>query len=84
MPSPVPQFTRTLAALAAILHKAEAHAAARKIDPTVILQSRLYPDMFTLTEQVQLACANHVQHREEALQFDAGTGLFVGFAQRAF
>jgi uncharacterized protein len=56
MPSPVPQFTRTLTALAAILHKAEAHAAAKKIDPAVILQSRLYPDMFTLTEQVQLAC----------------------------
>ena len=56
MHSPVPQFTRTLTALSAILHKAEAHAAAKKIDPAVLLQSRLFPDMLNLTEQVQLAC----------------------------
>jgi hypothetical protein len=42
--------------LSAFLTKAEAHAAARKIDPSVLLQSRLFPDMFPLTKQVQIAC----------------------------
>lgn len=56
MHSPVPAFARTLTALAAILTKAEAHAAAKRIDPSVLVNARLYPDMLTLTEQVQLAC----------------------------
>jgi hypothetical protein len=51
----VPLFTRMLTNLAAILSKAETHAAARKIDPTVFLGSRLFPDMLPLTRQVQLA-----------------------------
>ncbi len=34
-------------------------------------------------EQVHLADAHHVEHREQALQLDARAGLFVGFAQRA-
>jgi uncharacterized protein len=51
----IPVFKRSLANLSAILDKAAAHAEARKIDPTVLLSSRLYPDMFTLTRQVQLA-----------------------------
>ena len=51
----VPVFTRTLRALDAILAKAEASAEARKIDPAVFLQSRIAPDMFALTRQVQIA-----------------------------
>jgi uncharacterized protein len=51
----VPVFTRMLTNLAAILAKAEAHAAARKIEPAVLLNTRLYPDMFALLRQVQLA-----------------------------
>ena len=51
----VPVFARTLGNLAAILNKAAAHAQARKIDMTVLLTARLYPDMFTLTRQIQLA-----------------------------
>jgi len=50
----VPPMTRTLTALAAILAKAETHAAARKIDPAALLTARLFPDMFALTRQVQL------------------------------
>lgn len=53
--SSVPVFTHFLRSLAAILKKAEAHCAARKIDPAVILAARLYPDMFALTRQVQIA-----------------------------
>ena len=51
----VPAFLRTLSSLSAILDKAAAHAAARKIDPSVLLNTRLYPDMFPLVRQVQLA-----------------------------
>lgn len=51
----VPIFTRTLGNLAAILDKAAAHAAARKVDQSVLLGLRLYPDMFALSRQVQLA-----------------------------
>jgi hypothetical protein len=36
--------------------KAKAHAAAKKFDANVLLQSRLAPDMFPLVRQVQSAC----------------------------
>jgi uncharacterized protein len=51
----VPVFIRMLDNLAAILEKAAAHAEARKIDPAVLVASRLYPDMFPLVKQVQIA-----------------------------
>jgi uncharacterized protein len=51
----VPVFIRALTSLAAVLAKAEAHAAARKIDPAVLPASRLFPDMFPLAKQVQIA-----------------------------
>ena len=51
----IPTFIRVLNNLHAILEKGAAHAEARKIDPTVLLNARLYPDMFPFTRQVQLA-----------------------------
>ncbi len=51
----VPVFARALRNLIAILKQAEAHAAERKIDPAVLLNYRLTPDMFALTRQVQIA-----------------------------
>ncbi|TJY62351.1 DUF1993 domain-containing protein [Sinimarinibacterium sp. CAU 1509] len=51
----VPLLQRALGSLAQILRKAQAHAEARKIDPQVLLSSRLYPDMFALARQVQIA-----------------------------
>jgi uncharacterized protein len=51
----VPVFVRNLRNLAAILGKAEAYAAERKIDPSVLLNYRLAPDMFPLTRQVHVA-----------------------------
>jgi hypothetical protein len=51
----VPTITRSLANLIAILEKAAAHAEAKKIDPAVLVNSRLYPDMFALAKQVQIA-----------------------------
>jgi hypothetical protein len=52
----VPSMLRQLVALDAILEKAAAHAAERELDPAVLLATRLSPDMFALTRQVQLAC----------------------------
>jgi hypothetical protein len=51
----VPVFIRMLTNLKAILQKAAAHAQAKKIDESVLLNARLYPDMFPLTRQVQIA-----------------------------
>lgn len=51
----VPAFLQTLNSLSAILGKAEAFAAERKIDPSVLLAYRVAPDMFALTRQVQIA-----------------------------
>jgi uncharacterized protein len=52
----VPVFQQALNALSGVLSKAEAHATAKNIAPEVFLQSRLYPDMFNFTRQVQIAC----------------------------
>ena len=51
----VPVFTRGLENLAAILAKGATHAEAKKIDPAVFVNSRLAPDMFPLSRQVQIA-----------------------------
>ena len=51
----VPTFVRLLGSLSGFLDKAAAHAEAKKIDPAVLLGTRLFPDMFPLARQVQLA-----------------------------
>jgi len=51
----VPTANRMLGNLSSFLDKAEAFAAAKKIDATILLNSRLAPDMFPLTRQVQIA-----------------------------
>jgi uncharacterized protein len=51
----VTAFTRQLNNLLAILDKAAAHADAKKIDPKVLINSRLFPDMFPLVRQIQIA-----------------------------
>ena len=51
----IPSLIRSLNNLAAILEKGLAHAEAKKIDPAVLVNSRLYPDMFPLGRQVQIA-----------------------------
>ena len=51
----VPVLVRYLGNLRAILEKAAAHAEARKIDPGVLVGSRLFPDMLPLARQIQLA-----------------------------
>jgi hypothetical protein len=51
-----PRFIHTLNCLSAILDKAIAHAETRKFDSVALTTDRLYPDMFPLTRQVQIAC----------------------------
>lgn len=52
----VPVFLHGLTNLSAVLTKAEEHATAKKIDPLVLINARLYPDMFPLSRQIQIAC----------------------------
>jgi len=51
----VPVFRQMLTSLSAILDKANAHATEQRIDPSVLLQARLYPNMLPLVRQVQIA-----------------------------
>ena len=50
-----PVFTKMLTNLAGILDKAQAHAESKKFDPTVLLESRLSPDMLPFTKQIHIA-----------------------------
>lgn len=52
----IPVFTQMLGGLQTVLRKAEAHATEKKIDPDALLHARLFPDMFPLQRQVQVAC----------------------------
>jgi hypothetical protein len=51
----VPAFLQILGSLNGLLTKAEAHCEAKKIQPEVLLNARLYPDMLPLSKQIQLA-----------------------------
>ena len=52
----VPVYDKLLGALGAILGRAASWAETRKIDPAVLVNARLAPDMFALSRQVQIAC----------------------------
>jgi hypothetical protein len=52
----VPVFVKMLGNLTSWFDKAEAHAAAKKFEPEVLLAARLAPDMLPLVKQVQIAC----------------------------
>jgi hypothetical protein len=52
----VPQYSKTLKNLSAILTKGAQFADAKKFEVSVLLNSRLAPDQFDLTKQVQIAC----------------------------
>jgi hypothetical protein len=51
----VPVLKQLLNALKAILSQADAHVIANSIEPDALLQARLYPNMFSLIKQVQIA-----------------------------
>lgn len=83
----VPVFQQMLTALAGILAKAETHANERKIDPSALLQARLFPDMFPLARQVQIACdfAASVSARLAGMEvpaYEGGDQAFADLQQR--
>ncbi|MCA0399534.1 MAG: DUF1993 domain-containing protein [Proteobacteria bacterium] len=49
-------LNQTLAALDRVLGKLAAHCEAKKIDEAIFVSARLFPDMFALARQVQIAC----------------------------
>jgi uncharacterized protein len=78
----VPVFKQLLTALKAILAQADAHAAAHSIDPEAYLQARLYPDMFPLLKQVQIAAdfARGIAARLAGVEVPAYEGQERNFA----
>ena len=51
----IPMFINNLNILSGILLKAEKDAEKRKIDKSIFINARLYPDMFSLVKQIQIA-----------------------------
>lgn len=51
-----PRFVHMLNNLSALLDKAQAHIDAHKLDPAALTTFRLFPDMYPLTRQIQIAC----------------------------
>jgi len=66
----IPVFIRMLENLSSILDKATVYAEAKKIDPTVLVNARLAPDMYPLSRQIQIAtdiakgCAGRLAGKE--------------------
>jgi hypothetical protein len=77
----VPVYSRLLRNLTGILDMAAANSADRKIDPAILIAARLYPDMWSLAEQVKAAC-NHATRGPARLAgiappgFDGGDSTF--------
>lgn len=78
----VPVLKQMLTALKTILAQAEAHAAARSIEPDAFLQARLYPDMLPLLRQVQIAAdfARGISARLAGIDVPAYEGAEKRFA----
>jgi len=78
----VPVFKQMLNAMKDILTKTEAHAAAHSIEPAAYLQARLFPDMFALLKQVQIAAdfARGVSARLAGVAVPASEGQEKSFA----
>lgn len=77
----VPVFKQMLQALREILIKADEYATAKKIDPSALLQARLYPDMFPLIRQVQIAAdfARVISARLAGMDVPANAGQEANF-----
>jgi uncharacterized protein len=78
----VPVFKQLLAALKAILATTSAEVAAKSMSADAFLQARLFPDMFPLVKQVQIACdfARGVSARLAGVDVPAYDGNETGFA----
>lgn len=79
----IPVFTGFLSALDKMLVKAEAHCEETGIAPEALLDFRLFPDMFSFTRQVQLACdfASRGCDRLGGREFRSYPDTETGFAE---
>jgi len=78
----VPVFKQLLTALKTILATTSAEVAAKSMSPDAFLQARLYPDMFPLVKQVQIACdfARGIAARLAGVDVPAYEGNETSFA----
>jgi hypothetical protein len=78
----VPVFKQLLTALKDILAQADAQVAAKSMAPDALLQARLYPDMFPLARQVQIAAdfARGISARLAGVDVPANEGKETSFA----
>lgn len=78
----VPVFKQLLTALKAILARGNAYASAQSIEPDALLTARLYPDMFPLLKQVQVAAdfARGISARLAAVDAPTEAGKEKSFA----
>jgi len=78
----VPVFKQMLTALKTILAQTDAQATAKSIEPDAYLQARLYPDMFPLLKQVQIAAdfARGVSARLAGIEVPSYDGKETSFA----
>ena len=78
----IPVFKQMLGGLREVLAKADAHASAKNIDPNALLQARLFPDMFPLLRQVQVATdfAKSVSARLAGVEVPKGEDTEQSFA----
>jgi len=78
----IPVFKQMLTAMKTVLAQADAHAAAHAIEPDAYLQARLFPDMFALLKQVQIAVdfARSVSARLAGVPVPASDGQEKTFA----
>ena len=70
----VPVYLRLLTGLSRALAKAAEFCAAKKVDPAVLITARLYPDMWSLGNQVNAVCNHAVR----------GTARLAGIAPPSF
>jgi hypothetical protein len=78
----VPVLKQMLTALKSILARADAHLAAKSIEPEALLRARLFPDMFPLIKQVQIAAdfARGISARLAGVEVPAFEGKEQSFA----
>lgn len=79
----VPVFNQMLTAMKAVLTLVDAHVAAKSIEPDAFLQARLFPDMFPLIKQVQIAAdfARGISARLAGVDVPAYEGQEKNFAE---
>ena len=78
----VPVLKQMLTALKTVLARADAHLVAKSIEPEALLRARLFPDMFPLIKQVQIAAdfARGISARLAGVDVPAFEGKEQSFA----